>query len=293
MAKGSSRQGHGTGAGGTKRSGNGTTRSDEESRSGANSSAQRKQSADTASDPKPAPKAQAKKSEGRRSQASKAASKTSAPASQETAATAELRSEATTTYVETGNQSNRQDQEKMSNGTDDQTAQKIADYEQKKSEVNQQRRMLAERVVHQHAAVAAGVGVIPVPVIDIAGLAVVQLRMLAKLADQYDVKYSGNLGRTLVSALLGVLVPVSLKTTTYGLLRSVPVFGPLLGFLTLPGFSWAATYAIGTVFIDAFEQDEDLETMNVDRAKEKVKQVFEQAKAKANEAANTATAKTA
>lgn len=211
----------------------------------------------------------------------------------ETAATAGPGTTAAPASVASSNQTNRQDKQDMSNGTDDQTAQKIADYEQKKLQVNQQRRFEAERIVHQHAAVAAGVGVIPVPAIDIAGLAAVQLRMLAKLADKYDVKYSGNLARTLVSALLGVLVPLSLKATTYGFLRAVPVFGPLLGFLTLPGFAWAATYAIGTVFIDSFEQDEDLDNIDVDKAKQRVKDVFEKASAKANDQAAAATAKSA
>lgn len=236
---------------------------------------------------------QAKASDSAASQAAKSQGRTSATRTEETAGTAESQVSAKTAGVETSNQTNRQDTEDMSNGTDDQTANKIADYEQKKSHMNQQRRFEAERIVHQHSAVAAGVGVIPVPAIDIGGLAVVQLRMLAKLADKYDVKYSGNLGRTLVSALLGVLVPVSLKTTTYGFLRAVPVFGPLLGFLTLPGFAWAATYAIGTVFIDAFEQDEDFNTIDLDRAKQKVKEVFDKASEKANDAAGAAASKTA
>ena len=170
---------------------------------------------------------------------------------------------------------------KTDSGLEDQ----ILEYEQAKTQMNQGKRLRAERIVSTYSAVAAGVGVVPIAVIDIAGLAAVQLTMLAKLADNYDVKYSGNLGKTLVTALLGTLVPNSLKASTIGLIRSIPVFGQLLGLATMPTYCWATTYAIGTVFTEMFEKDKDLETIDMDEAKAKVKKVFETATAKKEAAA--------
>lgn len=167
----------------------------------------------------------------------------------------------------------------------------IVRYEHAKSTINLQRRVQANRIVGTYSAVAAGVGVVPVAVVDIAGLVTVQLMMLSKLADTYKVKFSGNLGRTVISAILGSLVPTSLKASTIGLIRSVPIFGPLLGLVTMPAYSWTVTYAIGTVFTDLFEQNKDLENIDIDEAKSRVKKVLDSVDAQhAAEAAKGAAA---
>lgn len=150
----------------------------------------------------------------------------------------------------------------------------IVHYEHAKSAIKQQSRLKANQIVATYSAVGAGVGIVPVAVIDIAGLGAVQLVMLSKLADAYGVKYSGNLGRTILSAILGSLIPTSLKVSTIGLIRSVPLFGPLLGLVTMPAYCWSVTYAIGTVFTELFERDGDLENLDVEDTKAKVKKVL-------------------
>ncbi|WPZ32681.1 DUF697 domain-containing protein [Thalassobaculum sp. OXR-137] len=150
----------------------------------------------------------------------------------------------------------------------------IVHYEHAKTAIKQQSRVKANQIVATYSAISAGVGIVPVAVIDIAGLAAVQLTMLSKLADAYGVKYSGNLGRTILSAILGSLIPTSLKVSTIGLIRSVPLFGPLLGLVTMPAYCWSVTYAIGTVFTELFERDGDLENLDVEDTKAQVKKVL-------------------
>ena len=150
----------------------------------------------------------------------------------------------------------------------------IVQYENAKTALKQQKRVKANQIVATYSAVSAGIGIVPVAVIDIAGLAAIQLTMLSKLADAYGVKYSGNLGRTVLSAILGSLIPTSLKVSTIGLIRSVPLFGPLLGLVTMPAYCWSVTYAIGTVFTELFERDGDLTNLDVEDTKAKVKKVL-------------------
>src|SRR5437588_8168575 len=97
-------------------------------------------------------------------------------------------------------------------------------------------------------------GFLPTPVIDIALLTGIQLRMLKKLSDHYDVPFSENLVKSLLMSLIGGIVP-----TKFGFdylayaLKAVPVVGSLLSLLYMPAFAWAVTFAVGKVFIQHFE----------------------------------------
>lgn len=187
-------------------------------------------------------------------------------------------SAAETTGTDTASPTSNPDTEKeastMSPQPDPAVEEQIVHYEHAKSAIKQQARVKANQIVATYSAISAGVGIVPVAVVDIAGLATVQLVMLSKLADAYGVKYSGNLGRTILSAILGSLIPTSLKASTIGVIRSVPVFGPLLGLVTMPAYCWSVTYAIGTVFTELFERDGDLESLDVEDTKAQVKKVM-------------------
>ena len=164
----------------------------------------------------------------------------------------------------------------------------LVKYELAKTQLLQQDRLQANRIVATYSAIGAGVGVIPFVVVDIAGLATVQLMMLSRLASLYKVPFSGNLGRTLISAVLGAIVPTTLKAGTIGLIRSIPLFGQLLGFAAMPAYSWMVTYAIGTVFTDIFEQNKDLDSVSIEETTAKVKKVMNDLATKEKAAAATA-----
>lgn len=182
--------------------------------------------------------------------------------------------ETTDTASPTSNPDTEKEASTMSPQPDPAVEEQIVHYEHAKSAIKQQARVKANQIVATYSAISAGVGIVPVAVVDIAGLATVQLVMLSKLADAYGVKYSGNLGRTILSAILGSLIPTSLKASTIGVIRSVPVFGPLLGLVTMPAYCWSVTYAIGTVFTELFERDGDLESLDVEDTKAQVKKVM-------------------
>lgn len=99
-----------------------------------------------------------------------------------------------------------------------------------------------------------GAGLIPVPFVDLAAVSGVQIKMLSDLSHLYDVKFSENKGKSIVSALLGSVVPNSLARGSVGsILKMIPLIGPVMGGLSMSLFSGAATYAIGKSFIQHFE----------------------------------------
>jgi len=99
-----------------------------------------------------------------------------------------------------------------------------------------------------------GAGLIPVPFVDLAAVTGVQLKMLSDLSKLYEVKFSENKGKAIISALLGSIVPNSLAGGGVGsILKMVPLVGTFLGGISMALFSGAATYAIGKSFIQHFE----------------------------------------
>ena len=50
---------------------------------------------------------------------------------------------------------------------------------------------------------SCGAGLIPMPLLDMAAIAAVQVRMLQKLAAFYDIPFKKNVAKSLVASLLG------------------------------------------------------------------------------------------
>lgn len=107
----------------------------------------------------------------------------------------------------------------------------------------------AERVVKRWMWWSMGAALIPVPTLDMAAVIGLQLRMLSDLSKVYKVEFSENAGKSIVSALVGGVIPNSLALGPLGaVIKGVPVVGSIAGALTMPVFYGAATYAVGRVF---------------------------------------------
>ena len=95
------------------------------------------------------------------------------------------------------------------------------------------------------------------PLADFAAITGVQLRMLSKMSDLYDVPFSENRIKSIVAALLGALVPAKFGwgagLMVASAVKSFPVVGTVLGVGTVGTFAGASTYAIGKVFVRHFE----------------------------------------
>jgi uncharacterized protein (DUF697 family) len=105
----------------------------------------------------------------------------------------------------------------------------------------------AQVLVDRYAKYAATAGLLPVPVVDLAAIASVQVAMLSALAGEYGLPFSRERGKTLVAALLGGLMP---SLAGHQILKIV---GPLVGILSVAGFAMASTQAVGRMFIAHFD----------------------------------------
>lgn len=142
-----------------------------------------------------------------------------------------------------------------------------------------EKQMSALNVVNRHALYSAGVGLIPIPVVDMAGLVTIQIKMLREMSALYEVPFAENRIKSIVAGLLGGIAPTQMAAGGLGhLLRSVPLVGQAFGFLTVSLFASAATWAVGRVFIQHFESEGTFLNFDPAKAKRMVQDEFEKAK---------------
>tara|TARA_B110000208_G_C11784704_1_gene435169 strand:- start:1415 stop:1942 length:528 start_codon:yes stop_codon:yes gene_type:complete len=100
---------------------------------------------------------------------------------------------------------------------------------------------------------AMGVGLIPVPLVDFAAISLIQLKMVHSLAKHYDIPFSKDVGKAVISSLVGGVLPAPVGMGFASLTKAIPVVGPLIGAASVPLFAGASTYALSRVFIQHFE----------------------------------------
>ncbi len=150
----------------------------------------------------------------------------------------------------------------------------------------------ARGIVARFSKYAAVGGLVPVPLVDMAAIAAVQVKMLEQLSNLYGVAFRENLGKEVIGTIIGV-------GTTYNFgnaallgfnqyIRFVPVIGQLFGLAVVPAVAAATTNALGRVFVRHFESGGQLLDLDLGAAKEAFKADF--ARTRCAPAADAATA---
>ena len=121
---------------------------------------------------------------------------------------------------------------------------------------DEERDLLASQLVDRFSLWSGAAGLIPIPLVDVAAVGGVQLVMLRRLSELYDIPFSDNRGKSIIASLAGSVLPASTATssamTVGSLVKGIPGIGWAIGALTMPVFSAGATWVIGRVFIQHF-----------------------------------------
>jgi uncharacterized protein (DUF697 family) len=126
---------------------------------------------------------------------------------------------------------------------------------------------------------AAAASMIPLPYVDMLGLAAVQLSMVKDIADAYGQPAKSEVIRGLIASMLGTLTPVAASSVLVGSsLKLIPGAGSLLGSVSVAAFGAAATYAVGKSFVKHFEKGGSLDNFNPESIKEDLKKDFAKGK---------------
>ena len=115
------------------------------------------------------------------------------------------------------------------------------------------RRAAAHKIVARHRNYAAAGGLLPLPIVTVAGITAINLRMVKQLSDLYGVPFQRDRSRAIIVGLIGGAVPTGLGVTTAATLAFV-IPGPALVGLAVSAISAGAmTRGIGLVFVEHFE----------------------------------------
>src|SRR5215216_2405382 len=120
----------------------------------------------------------------------------------------------------------------------------------------EERDLLAAQLVDRFSLWSGAAGLVPIPLVDVGAVGGLQLVMLRRLSELYDIPFSENRGKSIIASLAGSVLPASTATTsamTVGsIIKGLPGIGWAVGALTMPVFSAGATYIMGKVFIQHF-----------------------------------------
>lgn len=126
---------------------------------------------------------------------------------------------------------------------------------------------------------SAGAGLIPVPIVDLATLIGVQMKMVAEIAEIYGVEFSENKAKNTISAALSAVTASTFAQGTIGsTMKAIPFIGTIVGSLTMPFFASASAYALSNVFINHFEGGGTFLDLDGDKFKEDFKHMFKKGK---------------
>ncbi len=132
----------------------------------------------------------------------------------------------------------------------------------------------AKRIIKQHVLWAAGAGLLPVPLVDMASVTVIQIDMLNKLARVYDATASVSQSKTFLTALTGS----TFARLGASLIKAIPVIGTAVGGVSMSILSGASTYAVGKVAMQMLATHGTLTTVNLLEAKKFYDEAFEEGK---------------
>lgn len=136
----------------------------------------------------------------------------------------------------------------------------------------------AHDLVKNHTFLAGSVGFVPLPLIDIAALSTIQLKMLYSLARRYKVPFSKNIVKSLITALIGGSASVSIALPLSSFLKAIPIIGQTSGMISTSLIGSASTYAIGKIFVAHFESGGTFLDFDAERAREHFKELYDEGK---------------
>ena len=146
-------------------------------------------------------------------------------------------------------------------------------------ETKDYRNLLAKQTVKTWSSWAAAAWLVPMPALDLAAIAAVQVKMVYELCKIYDVPYKEERVQSVVTGVATSSVTVLLSGQVSGtVVRFIPYVGPILSTLIQPTLAFASTYALGQVFIKQFESGQSLGSITVESVRDSYNKQFEKAK---------------
>lgn len=130
----------------------------------------------------------------------------------------------------------------------------------------------ANAITNRRTLYAAGIGLIPFPLVDVAAILGVQVVMIRDIANVYDVDFKEKPVRSIIATLVGDLGAIGVMSGV----KAIPVLGTFIGGFTTSLTGAAATFALGKVFTQHFDQGGTLLNFDPVKSRKYFQEAFEE-----------------
>ena len=140
--------------------------------------------------------------------------------------------------------------------------------------------MAAKNIVSKYTLYAAGAGLVPIPVLDLAALAAVNLAMIQDITKHFGADFSEEWGKSTIAALLAGMTATSVakSASAMSMLRVIPLVGQAVASVSMSVFGSAATNIVGRVFVAHFAAGGTMLSFDVEQAKKSAAEQYAKGK---------------
>ena len=116
-----------------------------------------------------------------------------------------------------------------------------------------ERQAAADSLIKNYVITSTALGLIPLPLVDLAGFMALQIKLVHGLTKHYGVPFKENLVKSLVTSLISGAGSIIGVMGISSISKLVPGLGTLGGGASVAITAGAVTYAVGQVFVRHFE----------------------------------------
>ncbi len=132
-----------------------------------------------------------------------------------------------------------------------------------------------DRLILHHVWASIGIGLVPLPIVDMVGLTAIQLNLVRKIAKAHEIPFLRDKVKNILGSLIGSGIPSATGLPlAASIAKAVPVVGWTAGAVTMPAIAGAATYAVGKVFVQHFASGGTFLTFDPDKVRDYFTEMF-------------------
>lgn len=146
------------------------------------------------------------------------------------------------------------------------------------TDVSEMPDLVSENIIKSHVIASMALGLVPVPLFDIAALTTTQMSLLKQLSEYYDIPFDNFDLKSILTSLVGGSLPIMSVVGLSSLVKVIPGLGSIAGMASLSITAGSVTYAVGKVFTRHFENGGTLEDFDPRKAQQLLKSEFEYGK---------------
>lgn len=124
-----------------------------------------------------------------------------------------------------------------------------------------------DKILRQSVYAAMGIGILPLPFVNVAAVTADNLLMTRKLAALYNVDFKEGVAKKIIASVIGAGVSTLATPLVESVVAGIPLIGLPLVIGTKPVLNGTTTYALGRMFITHFENGGSFVGANVDAMK--------------------------